>query len=193
MKVSDRLRRLQMSSKTDVSNSRKFVADEFMERLQQHRRYLYHIAYRLTGNSEDAKDLTQETIWQAHRKSNKYVYEKSLKAWLRTMMTNLFRDLKRKKSLKLVALEDAFIHSEPPLSVGTQSVEEQVENRLLLERVKEEICDLPEIYRRVIVLRHFHSLSYSEISEQLDIPEGTVKTQLFRARKMLKERLTKND
>jgi len=42
-------------------------------------------------------------------------------------------------------------------------------------------------------LRHFHSLSYSEISEQLDIPEGTVKTQLFRARKMLKERLTKND
>lgn len=112
-----------MSSKTDVSNSRKFVTDEFMERIQQHRRYLYHIAYRLTGNSEDAKDLTQETIWQAHRKSNKYVYEKSLKAWLRTMMTNLFRDLKRKKSLKLVALEDAFIHSEPPLTVGTQSVE----------------------------------------------------------------------
>lgn len=181
-----------MSSKTDVSTSRKFVTDEFMERIQQHRRYLYHIAYRLTGNSEDAKDLTQETIWQAHRKSSKYVYEKSLKAWLRTMMTNLFRDLKRKKSLKLVALEDAFIHSEPPLSMGNQSVEEQVENRLLLERVKEEIRDLPEIYRRVIILRHFHSLSYSEISEQLDIPEGTVKTQLFRARKMLKERLTKN-
>ncbi|GGE19902.1 RNA polymerase sigma factor SigW [Marinithermofilum abyssi] len=167
------------------------VTDEFLERLQQHRRYLYSIAYRLTGNPEDAKDLTQETIWQAHRKSSKYVYEKSLKAWLRTMMTNRFRDQKRKKSLKLVALEDAFIQSEPPHSTNMMSVEEQVEQRLLLERVKEEIQDLPEIYRRVIVLRHFHSYSYTEISETLEIPEGTVKTQLFRARKMLKERLSK--
>ncbi|MDR6227437.1 RNA polymerase sigma factor [Desmospora profundinema] len=172
-------------------SSRKSMTDEFLERLQEHRRYLYHIAYRLTGNTEDAKDLTQETLWQAHRKSNKYVYEKSLKAWLRTMMTNRFRDQKRKKSLKLVALEDAFIQSEPPHSVDRLSVEEQVEQRLMLERVKDEIQELPEIYRRVVVLRHFRGYSYTEISEALDIPEGTVKTQLFRARKMLKERLSK--
>ncbi|PTX55192.1 RNA polymerase ECF family sigma subunit [Melghirimyces profundicolus] len=169
---------------------RKSMTDEFLERLQEHRRYLYHIAYRLTGNTEDAKDLMQETLWQAHRKSNKYVYEKSLKAWLRTMMTNRFRDQKRKKSLKMVALEDAFIQSEPPHSVNV-SVEEQVEQRMMLEQVKDEIRDLPEIYRRVVVLRHFRGYSYSEISEALDIPEGTVKTQLFRARKMLKERLSK--
>ncbi|MFC4077024.1 RNA polymerase sigma factor [Salinithrix halophila] len=170
---------------------RKSMTDEFLARLEQHRRYLYHIAYRLTGNTEDAKDLMQETIWQAHRKSNKYVYEKSLKAWLRTMMTNRFRDQKRKKSLKLVALEDAFIQSEPPHSVDRLSVEEQVEQRLMLERVKEEIQELPDIYRRVVLLRHFRGYSYTEISEALDIPEGTVKTQLFRARKMLKERLSK--
>ncbi|SFS44114.1 RNA polymerase sigma factor [Marininema halotolerans] len=169
---------------------RKSITDEFLARLEQHRRYLYHIAYRLTGNTEDAKDLMQETIWQAHRKSNKYVYEKSLKAWLRTMMTNRFRDQKRKKSLKLVALEDAFIQSEPH-TAQTKSVEEQVEERMMLERVKDEICELPDIYRRVIVLRHFKGYSYTEISEALDIPEGTVKTQLFRARKMLKERLSK--
>lgn len=60
----------------------------------------------------------------------------------------------------------------------------------MLEKVKEEIQDLPEIYRRVIILRHFQCLSYLEISEELEIPEGTVKTQLFRARKMLKERLS---
>lgn len=169
---------------------RKTVTDEFLERLQEHRRYLYHIAYRLTGNAEDAKDLMQETLWQAHRKSNKYVYEKSLKAWLRTMMTNRFRDQKRKKSLKLVALEDAFIQSEPPHSVHV-SVEEQVEQRMMLEEVKAEIRELPEIYRRVVELRHFHGYSYAEVSEALDLPEGTVKTQLFRARKMLKERLSR--
>ncbi|MFD1396484.1 RNA polymerase sigma factor [Kroppenstedtia eburnea] len=169
---------------------RKTVTDEFLERLQEHRRYLYHIAYRLTGNTEDAKDLTQETLWQAHRKSSKYVYEKSLKAWLRTMMTNRFRDQKRKKSLKLVALEDAFIQSEPPHSVNV-SVEEQVEQRMMLEEVKAEIRDLPEIYRRVVELRHFRGYSYAEVSEALDLPEGTVKTQLFRARKMLKERLSR--
>ncbi|GGA49436.1 hypothetical protein GCM10007416_23150 [Kroppenstedtia guangzhouensis] len=169
---------------------RKTVTDEFLERLQEHRRYLYHIAYRLTGNIEDAKDLTQETLWQAHRKSNKYVYEKSLKAWLRTMMTNRFRDQKRKKSLKLVALEDAFIQSEPPHSTNV-SVEEQVEQRMMLEEVKAEIRDLPEIYRRVVELRHFCGYTYAEVSEALDLPEGTVKTQLFRARKMLKERLSR--
>ncbi|MFD1428410.1 RNA polymerase sigma-70 factor (ECF subfamily) [Kroppenstedtia sanguinis] len=169
---------------------RKTVTDEFLERLQEHRRYLYHIAYRLTGNAEDAKDLMQETLWQAHRKSNKYVYEKSLKAWLRTMMTNRFRDQKRKKSLKLVALEDAFIQSEPPHSVHV-SVEEQVEQRMMLEEVKAEIRELPEIYRRVVELRHFRGYSYAEVSEALDLPEGTVKTQLFRARKMLKERLSR--
>lgn len=168
----------------------KAVTDEFMERIQEHSRYLYSIAYRLTGNVEDAKDLTQETMWQAHRKSDKYVYEKSLKAWLRTMMTNRFRDQMRKKSLKLVALEDAFIASEPPLSSHEQTVEEQVEQRLLLERVKAEIAQLPDIYKRVIVLRHFEGLTYAEISETLEIPEGTVKTQLFRARRMLRDRLS---
>lgn len=168
----------------------KAVTDEFMERILQHSRYLYNIAYRLTGNTEDAKDLTQETMWQAHRKSHKYVYEKSLKAWLRTMMTNRFRDQKRKKSLKLVALEDAFIASEPPPSAQLQTVEEQVEQRILMEKVKAEIAKLPDIYKRVIVLRHFDGLSYAEISETLEIPEGTVKTQLFRARRMLKDRLS---
>lgn len=167
----------------------KAVTDEFMERIEQHSRYLYSIAYRLTGNTEDAKDLTQETMWQAHRKSHKYVYEKSLKAWLRTMMTNRFRDQKRKKSLKLVALEDAFIAADPSPS-AQQTVEEQVEQRILLDRVKAEIAELPDIYKRVIVLRHFDGYSYAEISEALEIPEGTVKTQLFRARKMLKDRLS---
>ncbi|MBA4492826.1 RNA polymerase sigma factor [Paenactinomyces guangxiensis] len=167
------------------------VADEFMERLQQHQRYLFHVAYRLTGNAEDAKDLTQETLWQAHRKSNKYVYEKSLKAWLRTLMTNRFRDQKRKKSLNFVTLDDAFIQSDPSPATAMKSVEEQVEQKILLERIKEEIQELPDIYRRVIILRHYHGYSYTEISKELDIPEGTVKTQLFRSRKMLKERLSR--
>ncbi|WP_168188672.1 RNA polymerase sigma factor [Thermoflavimicrobium daqui] len=161
-----------------------------MERLQQHQRYLFHLALRLTGNTEDAKDLTQETLWQAHRKSDKYVYEKSLKAWLRTMMTNRFRDQKRKKSLNMVTLDDALIQSDPSPTTHTSSVEEQVEQKILLEKVKKEIDKLPEIYRRVIILRHFHGLSYAEISEELSIPEGTVKTQLFRARKLLKERMS---
>jgi RNA polymerase sigma-70 factor (ECF subfamily) len=158
--------------------------------LQQHQRYLFHVAYRLTGNAEDAKDLTQETLWQAHRKSNKYVYEKSLKAWLRTLMTNRFRDQKRKKSLNFVTLDDIFIQSEPPPATA-MSVEEQVEQKILLEHIKKEKRELPEIYRRVIILRHYHGLSYTEISRELDIPEGTVKTQLFRSRKMLKDRLSR--
>jgi RNA polymerase sigma-70 factor (ECF subfamily) len=169
------------------------VGDEFFERLQQHQRYLYHLALRLTGNTEDAKDLTQETLWQAHRKSDKYVYEKSLKAWLRTMMTNRFRDLKRKKSLNMVTLDDAFMQAESGTSVYGSSVEEQVEKKMLLEKVKQEIDGLPEIYRRVIVLRHYHGLSYAEISRELNIPEGTVKTQLFRARKLLKDRLIRKE
>lgn len=177
-----------IESNPTIRNS---YTEEFMERINEHSRYLYQVAYRLTGNSEDAKDLTQETIWQAHRKSNLFVYEKSLKAWLRTMMTNRFRDIKRKKSLNVVAIEDAYT-VEPP-SLQSPSVEDQVEQRMMLETIKETIDRLPDIYRNVIVLRHFDGLSYSEISSELDIPEGTVKTQLFRARKMLKDRLTQKE
>jgi RNA polymerase sigma-70 factor (ECF subfamily) len=166
------------------------VADEFMERLEKHQRYLFRIAYRLTGNPEDAKDLTQETLWQAHQKSNKYTYEKSLKAWLRTLMTNRFRDQKRKKRVAMVTLEEGLSHAETA-AASCVSVEEQVEQKIMLERIKKEIEALPEIYRRVIILRHYHGLSYAEISKELDIPEGTVKTQLFRSRKLLKERLSR--
>lgn len=180
-----------MVSKEMGERAWKSVADEFMDRLQQHQRYLFHVAYRLTGNTEDAKDLTQETLWQAHRKSNKYVYEKSLKAWLRTLMTNRFRDQKRKKSLKVVTLDDALIQAESSPATQMQSVEEQVEQKIMLERIKEEIQQLPEIYRRVLILRHYHGYTYTEISQELDIPEGTVKTQLFRSRKMLKDRLSR--
>ncbi len=166
----------------------KNVADEFLNRLQHHQRYLYQTAYRLTGNREDAKDLMQETLWQAHQKSDKYVYEKSLKAWLRTLMTNRFRDQKRKKSLPVVTLDDDFVQGEK-LYIPNLSVEEQVEQKILLERIRQEIGKLPEIYRRVLVLRHFYGYTYQEVSKELGIPEGTVKTQLFRARKMLKDRL----
>jgi len=163
--------------------------DEFLNRVLEHSRYLYHLAYRLTGNQEDAEDLTQETVWQAHRKSDKYVYEKSLKAWLRIMMTNRFRDKVRKKNLKVVDIEEQVISPEQ-LSTHIPSIEEHVEQKIMLENVKSEIIALPEIYRNVLMLRHFEGYSYAEISEKLEIPEGTVKTQLFRARKMLKKRLS---
>lgn len=163
--------------------------DDFLNKIMEQSRYLYRVAYRLTGNQEDAEDLTQETVFQAHRKSDKYVYDKSLKAWLRMIMTNRFRDKVRKKHLKVVAMEDNIL---APQAFEHQdlSVEEQVENRLVLENVKDKINELPEIYRNVLVLRHFHGFTYAEISQALDIPEGTVKTQLFRARKMLKARLS---
>ncbi|MGA9174729.1 MAG: RNA polymerase sigma factor [Thermoactinomyces sp.] len=179
-----------MNSKGMGERAWKSVADEFMERLEKHQRYLFRIAYRLTGNPEDAKDLTQETLWQAHQKSGKYTYEKSLKAWLRTMMTNRFRDQKRKKSLPMVTLDEALPQAEAAANADA-SVEEQVERKMLLERMKEEIGSLPDIYRRVIILRHYYGYSYAEISKELGIPEGTVKTQLFRARKLLKERLSR--
>ncbi|MGA8944050.1 MAG: RNA polymerase sigma factor [Thermoactinomyces sp.] len=166
----------------------KNVADDFLDRLQRHQRYLFQIAYRLTGNREDAMDLMQETLWQAHQKSDKYVYEKSLKAWLRTLMTNRFRDQKRKKSVPVVTLDDDFVQGEKSY-VFNLSVEEQVEQKILLERIMQEIGKLPEIYQRVLHLRHFQGYTYLEISKELGIPEGTVKTQLFRARKMLKDRL----
>ncbi|MFV9510271.1 RNA polymerase sigma factor [Tepidibacillus sp. LV47] len=163
--------------------------DEFLNRIIEHSHYLYRLALRLTGNPEDAEDLTQETMWQAHRKADKYVYEKSLKAWLSMMMTNRFRDKVRKKSLKIVAIEDNLL-SPKTINSYVPSVEEEVETKMTLEKVKEEIEKLPEIYRNVLILRHFEGLSYSEISKALQIPEGTVKTQLFRARKMLKKRLS---
>jgi RNA polymerase sigma-70 factor, ECF subfamily len=161
--------------------------DEFVHRLREHQAELFHHACRLTGNREDAMDLMQETFIHAHRNFGKYVVDKSLGAWLRKLMTNRFLDLKRKRRPSSVSLEEALSAGSFPKS-SPVSVEELVEQRLLLKQLVEEIRKWPETYRTVFLLRHFMGMSCTEISKELDLPEGTVKTRLFRSRKWLKER-----
>ncbi len=141
---------------------------------------LYRFAYRMTGSSFDAEDLTQETFMTAHSKLGQLRDPSSVKAWLFTVLRNHFRKrLRNQKGVKEVSLENV---GEPVTSELYLDQIESEELQLVLNQIAEE-------YRIVVILYYFEELSYKEISSSLDIPIGTVMSRLSRAKQFLRSQL----
>ena len=148
---------------------------------------IYQTAYYLTKNEADAKDLTQDSLLRIYQKFYTYQGQASIKVWAQRITTNLFLDKVRKKKAQLFSLDDQEAYQYIP--EDGSSVEEQVEDHMKSLEVRDAVTKLPEQYKIVIVLRYLQDMSYKEISDILEIPENTVKTHLFRARKLLKDML----
>ena len=148
---------------------------------------IYKTAYYLTKNEADAKDLTQDALLRIYQKFSTYQGQASIKVWAQRITTNIFLDGIRKQKAKLFSLDDHEAYKYIP-DEGS-SIEDQVEGHMQSKEVREAVTKLPEQYKIVIVLRYLQDMKYKEISEILEIPENTVKTHLFRARKLLKDML----
>ncbi|OEF98464.1 RNA polymerase sigma factor [Desulfuribacillus alkaliarsenatis] len=146
---------------------------------------IYKTAYYLTKNEADAKDLTQDALLRVYQKFATYQGQASIKVWAQRITTNIFLDSIRKKKAQLFSLDDNEAYQYIP-DEGS-SVEEQVEEQLKSQEIRTAVTKLPEQYKVVIVLRYLQDMTYKEISQILEIPENTVKTHLFRARKLLKD------
>ncbi|OEH85683.1 hypothetical protein BHU72_02495 [Desulfuribacillus stibiiarsenatis] len=147
---------------------------------------IYQTAYYLTKNEADAKDLTQDTLLRVYQKFHTYQGQASIKVWVQRITTNIFLDKVRKKKAQLFSLDNEAYQYIPDEGY---SVEEQVEGQMKSQEVREAVQKLPEQYKLVVVLRYLQDMTYKEIADILEIPENTVKTHLFRARKHLKELL----
>lgn len=161
--------------------------DAIVAILQSAENDIYQTAYYLTKNEADAKDLTQDALLRIFQKFHTYKGQASIKVWAQRITTNLFFDKVRKNKAQVFSLDDNEAYHFIP-DEGS-SVEEQVEGNLQNLEVRDAVTKLPEQYKLVIVLRYLQDLTYKEIAETLEIPENTVKTHLFRARKLLKDML----
>lgn len=172
-------------------------SDQLFEReLLPHIDALTTFAYHLTYNEEDAKDLVQETFMKAYRAIRSYVEGTNAKAWLFKILKNGYINQYRKKSRRPAKVDfEEFIgyqDKEESSNVSEyQDLRTEIFENLMGDEVTVAINSLPIDFRTVILLCDVEGFTYEEIAKIIDIPIGTVRSRLHRARNMLKEKLKK--
>lgn len=149
---------------------------------------------RMVKDEDDVMDLTQETFIKAYRALNTYQTSYSFSSWLYRIASNNCIDFLRKKRFNVISLDQPLNpNSEDEQYLEIVDTSNQPEMDVIDSEKREAlfaaIDNLPENYREIIKLRHEEDLDYKEISEKLNLPLGTVKAHLFRARKMLYDSL----
>jgi RNA polymerase sigma-70 factor, ECF subfamily len=151
---------------------------------------VYTAALRLAGNSDDAKDLLQDTILRAYRFFHQFTPGTNCRAWLMTILYNNFKNYRRHCSrhpttpLNDEAQEDA--EADGQLDGGGRSLEDLVAQRGIGRDLEAAINALPHDFREAMLLVDVHELSYPEVAVVLKIPLGTVKSRVSRARAILR-------
>jgi RNA polymerase sigma-70 factor, ECF subfamily len=151
---------------------------------------LYRVALRLTGDPARAEDLVQDTMLKAYRSWQQYRPGTNAKGWLLTILRNTFINDYRRRKLEPVAMD---LEAVEPHAITRDVAEADPEGdffaRIVDEKVLEAIDALPTEFREVLVLSDMEGMSYAEIAEALQVPIGTVKSRLFRARRQLQAAL----
>jgi RNA polymerase sigma-70 factor, ECF subfamily len=162
---------------------------EFEKEAVPHMDAVYNFALRLTGDEDDADDLVQETYMKAFRFFDKFEKGTNCKAWLYRILKNSFINDYRKttKEPNKVDYEDVqnFYENIKSDEVETQHYEQDVFTNLMDDEISEAITKLPEDFRTAIILSDIEGFTYEEIADFVDVPVGTVRSRLHRARKML--------
>lgn len=155
---------------------------------------LFNFAYHLTYNEEDANDLVQDTYMKAYRFVDKYHEGTNAKAWLFKILKNAFINEYRRKSkqpTKVDYEEIITFHDEDDTQYSSYlDLREEMFQGMMGDEVTNAINSLPVDFRTVILLCDIEGFTYEEISKIVDIPIGTVRSRLHRARNMLKEQLS---
>ncbi len=163
--------------------------DAFAQLVQRHQRRVFNLVFRMLQQYEEANEVTQETFFAAWQGLPSFRGDARFSTWLYRIAYNccLKQLEQRKRDLALQAAVQAeqFFQEE----CCDERAAEELEAHERQALVREHLSLLPAKYRIVLILRHLQELTYEEMAEILAIPIGTIKTHLFRARNLLKERL----
>lgn len=166
---------------------------EFEKEAIPHMKALYNYALKITGDEDDADDLVQETFLKAFRFFDKFERGTNCKAWLFRILKNSFiNDYRKIKSEPdKVDYEDVqnFYENIKANEIDSQHYEMDAFNNMLDDEVSKAISSLPEDFRTVVILNDIEGFTYEEIADFVDIPVGTVRSRLHRARKMMYSQL----
>ncbi|MBN8876517.1 MAG: RNA polymerase sigma factor [Chitinophagaceae bacterium] len=161
---------------------------DFNEVLLENADFLKPFAINLTRDSEAANDLYQETLYKALANKEKYNVGTNIKAWLFTIMRNIFINDYRRKSKQKTIFDNT--SNDYLINLKQASVSNAAESDLRIKEIHTAIHQLPEIFKVPFQL-YFDGYKYQEIADVLGEPLGTVKSRIHFARKLLKERLSR--
>ncbi len=155
---------------------------------------MYNFAYRLSFDDDDAKDLVQETYLKAYRFINSFQQGTNAKAWLFRILKNSFINEFRKKSKEPSKVDyqevETFYNSDEVDDPITTDLRVDTLQHMIGDEVSTALNSLAVDFRTVIILCDLEGFTYDEMAKILDIPIGTVRSRLHRARNLLKEKLT---
>lgn len=163
---------------------------------KKYERYIYSICYSYTYSQQDALDLVQEIFLRIYRNFEKVDERKPVSPWIKKIAVNTCINFKRDNKNKASELSINSITGENNVTLedvvpDKGFTEDKVVYLDTKKTLEESIRELPEEVKMAVLLRHIKGLSYNEIAELMSCPVGTVKTYLFRGKKILKESLVK--
>lgn len=167
----------------------------FNELVKKYEKQVYNFAYRLTGNYDDANDIAQEAFLRVYNAIGSFRGDASFTTWLFRITTNVFLDDRKRARAHPHASLDEYMELEESSvarqiedpSPSPEAITEEKERAQILQTA---VHSLPEYQRAMVSLYHTQQKSYEEIAEIMDLPIGTVKSRLNRARLALKEKLS---
>lgn len=162
---------------------------EFMPHIDS----MYNFAYRLTFDEDEAKDLVQDTYMKAFRFINSFEEGTNAKAWLYRILKNSFINDYRKKSKQPAKVDyqevEQFYNSEDTPSSATVDLRLETTKDMIGDEISNALNSLAVDFRTVVILCDLEGFTYEEMAKILDIPIGTVRSRLHRARNLLREKL----
>ena len=150
---------------------------------------LYSFAMKLSRARDDAEDLVSDTVLRAFERWEQYRMGTNIRAWLFTILYHVFVSRTRRIDAREVPEGDGDTGWSPQETVGDADPEGRFYDSFLDDEIVHAIEALPAEYRTAVVLSDIQELRYAEIAEVLGIPEGTVKSRLFRGRRLLQSQL----
>jgi RNA polymerase sigma-70 factor (ECF subfamily) len=163
---------------------------------KKYRLLISSLIRKMIRNEDDIDDLVQESFIKAFNALDKFQTNYSFSSWLYRIASNTCIDFLRKKRFPTISIDNPGHNEEEDSSLDIKDESYEADISVLANERKKALFDaikeLPKNYREIIELRHEQELDYKEISERMELPLGTVKAHLFRARKMLLTKLKKN-
>ncbi|HPS04536.1 MAG TPA: sigma-70 family RNA polymerase sigma factor [Tenuifilaceae bacterium] len=164
----------------------------YAELMERYRDAIYFMLLKMVNNKSDAEDLTLEAFGKAFKKIHQYTPNYAFSTWLFKIATNNCIDFIRKRKANIVSIdqniddqEGQYISPTSMLSSGNPDPEEKLIKEQNIQLIQDIVSKLKPRYRKLVELRYFKEYSYEEIADELNLPLGTVKAQLFRARELL--------
>jgi len=162
----------------------------YVELVNRYKDRLLNFVFQFLGDIEQAEDVVQDTMLRLYEKKHYYKEIAKFSTWLYTIARNLANtELRKKKRRKTTYLSQLSKERQFEIPAIQDDVDQSIQNEFINDRIQSAISNLPEHFKVVIILRDIQELSYEEISNIVEVPLGTIKSRINRARIQLQAEL----